>query len=68
MRQIVAVLGIGCFVVLLQGCAAPARQAAHDRVAFTEGPSVAPVDDAIVKKIERHVERQDRPGSTLMFR
>lgn len=68
MRQIVAALGIGCFVVLVQGCAAPAKQAGHDRVAFTEGTSVAPLDEAFVKKIERHVERHDRPGSTLMFR
>ncbi len=68
MRQVVVAFGIGCVVMMLQGCAAPAQQVGHDTVAFTDGTGVAPVDEAFVKKIERHMERQDRPGSTLMFR
>jgi hypothetical protein len=55
-------------MVLLQGCAAPAKQAGHERVAFAEDQGRALSDDAFVKKVEQHLDRQDRPGSTLMFR
>ncbi|MBL8043574.1 MAG: hypothetical protein JNL86_11720 [Nitrospira sp.] len=68
MRQVIALIGIGCFMVLLQGCAAPAKQAGHERVAFAEDQGRALSDDAFVKKVEQHLDRQDRPGSTLMFR
>jgi hypothetical protein len=68
MRQFVALIGIGFFVVLVQGCAAPAKQAGHETVAFSEESGVVPSDEEFVKKVERHLDRQDRPGTTLMFR
>ena len=68
MRQVIALIGIGCFMVLLQGCAAPAKQAGHERVAVAEDQGRALSDDAFVKKVEQHLDRQDRPGTTLMFR
>ncbi|MFO0721699.1 MAG: hypothetical protein U0319_13240 [Nitrospira sp.] len=68
MRQIVALMGIGFFVVLLQGCAAPSTRGSHDTVAFSEEGGTAATDEEFVKKVERHLDRQDRPGTTLMFR
>lgn len=68
MRQVVAAFGIGCVVMMVQGCAAPAKQVGHETTALADGNRVSLSDDDFVKKIERHVERQDRPGSTLMFR
>lgn len=68
MRQIVALIGIGLFVVLLQGCAAPATRVSHDTVAFSQEEGTGQTDEEFVKKVERHLDRQDRPGTTLMFR
>ncbi|CAE6710095.1 MAG: hypothetical protein H8K06_13070 [Nitrospira sp.] len=68
MRQVVVAFGMGCVVMMLQGCAAPAKQIGHEPAAFADGNRVALSDDDVLKKMERHVERQDRPGSTLMFR
>lgn len=68
MRQGVAAIGIGCFVLMVQGCAAPGQQVGHETVAITDGNRVSRVDDDFLRKVEQHVERQDRPGSTLMFR
>ncbi len=68
MRQIVTPIGMGCFVVLLQGCAASAQRVTHDTVAVSADGGMASTAEAFVKKVERHVERQDRPGTTLMFR
>lgn len=68
MRQVIAAFGIGCFVMMLQGCAAPAKQVGHETAALADGNRVSLSDDDFIKKMELHVERQDRPGSTLMFR
>ena len=68
MRQIVAFTGIGFFVVLMQGCAAPSTRISHDTVALSEEGGMAATDEEFVKKVERHLDRQDRPGTTLMFR
>lgn len=69
MRQVSALIGIGAFLVLLQGCATPAMQVNHETVASTEASSDASVqDDAFAKRVEQHLDRHDRPGSTLMFR
>lgn len=68
MRQIVTLMGIGCFVVLLQGCAASTPRVAHDTVAVSADGGMASTAEALVKKVERHLDRQDRPGTTLMFR
>ncbi|MGC3974106.1 MAG: hypothetical protein QM771_06940 [Nitrospira sp.] len=67
MRHIVALIGIGFFVVLSQGCASSSTRVNHDTAAFSEegGPAA---DEEFVKKIERHLDRQARPGTTLMFR
>jgi len=68
MGQVTAVIAMGFLVVLLQGCATPATQAREDRVAFAEEQTGATSDEEFVKKVERHLDRQDRPGTTLMFR
>lgn len=68
MRQVVMALGIGVVVILLQGCAAPAKQAGHQTVALAEGGQASLSDEEFVNKVERHIERQDRPGTTLRFR
>lgn len=69
MRQVFAFIAIGFFLALLQGCAAPATQVRHETVASTqETGGTALTDEAFVKKVEQHLDRQDRPGSTLMFR
>jgi len=69
MRGLVVAIVIGVFVVLLQGCAGPAKVAGHEPVAFAdEQTGMAPSEEAFVKKVERHLDRQDRPGTTLMFR
>ncbi|GAB1724400.1 MAG: hypothetical protein GDA65_03695 [Nitrospira sp. CR1.1] len=68
MRQVVALIGIGCFMVPLQGCAAPAKHAGHETVTFAEDQGRALPDDAFAKKVGQHLDRQDRPGTTLMFR
>ncbi|HQR16332.1 MAG TPA: hypothetical protein PKW52_16295 [Nitrospira sp.] len=68
MRQIVALIGIWFFVVLMQGCAAPSARISHDTVALSEEGGMAATDEEFVKKVERHLDRQDRPGTTLMFR
>lgn len=68
MRQMVGLIGIGFFLVLLHGCAAPSPRVAHDTVALSEGEGATATEGEFVKKVERHVDRQDRPGTTLMFR
>lgn len=68
MRQIVGLIGIGFILVLLQGCAAPSARVTHDTVALSEEGGAAATEEAFVKKVERHLDRQDRPGTTLMFR
>ena len=68
MRQIVALIGIGFFVVLLQGCAAWSTRVSPDTVAFSEEGGTVATDEEFAKKVERHLDRQDRPGTTLMFR
>lgn len=68
MRQVIAAFGIGCFVMMVQGCASPAKQVGQEAAALEEGNRVSRADDDFIKKMEQHVERQDRPGSTLMFR
>ncbi len=68
MRQVVVAFGVGCAVMMLQGCAVPAKQVGHEPAALVDGNRVSLSDEDVLKKMERHVERQDRPGSTLMFR
>lgn len=68
MRQVVMALGVGIVVVLLQGCATPAKQSGHGTVALANTQQASPSDEEFVQKVERHMERQDRLGSTLMFR
>ncbi|MCC6968158.1 MAG: hypothetical protein IT391_17960 [Nitrospira sp.] len=68
MRQVVMALGVGIVVVLLQGCAAPAKPTGHQTVAFSEGQQTTLSEEEFIQKVERHMERQDRPGTTLRFR
>ncbi|GMV49025.1 MAG: hypothetical protein NBKEAIPA_00072 [Nitrospirae bacterium] len=68
MRQVAMAVGMGVVVVLVQGCAAPAKQAGHETVALAEGRQTSLSDEEFVKNVERHIERQDRPGTTLRFR
>lgn len=69
MRGLVAEIAIGVFVVLLLGCAGPAKLVGHEPVVFAdEQTGMAPSDEAFFKKVERHLDRQDRPGTTLTFR
>ena len=42
MQQFVAVIGVGFFVVLLQGCAAPTKPVGHETVAYSEENGMAP--------------------------
>lgn len=68
MRQVTAAIAMGFLVVLVQGCATPATQTGQDRVVLAGEQPGAPSDEEFVKKVERHLDRQDRPGTTLMFR
>lgn len=68
MRQLMTAVGIGCFLVVLQGCAAQQKQVGHDTVALANDQRSSLSEEEFLNKVERHMERQDRPGSTLMFR
>lgn len=68
MRQIVRAVGMGFAVIMLQACVTPSKPTGHQAVAFSEGQPAPLSDEAFIQKIERHMERQDRPGTTLRFR
>lgn len=68
MRQIVIAVGMGFAVIMLQACVTPSKPTGHQAVAFSEGQPAPLSDEAFIQKVERHMERQDRPGTTLRFR
>ena len=68
MRQIVIAVGMGFAVIMLQACATPSRPTGHQTVAFSEGQQTPPSQEEYLQKVERHLERQARPGTTLPFR
>ena len=69
MRQVLAFIAIGFFLVLFQVCAASAKQLSHETLASPqETGGTALTDEAFAKKVDQHLDRQDRPGTTLMFR
>ena len=68
MRQIVIALGMGFAVIMLQACATPSEPTGHQTVAFSEEQRTPLSDEEFSQKAERHMERQDRPGTTLRFR
>ena len=68
MRQIVIAVGMGFAVIMLQACATPSKPTGHQTVAFSEGQQTPLSEDEFIQKVERHIERQDRPGTTLRFR
>lgn len=68
MRQIVIAVGMGFAVIMLQACATPSRPTAHQAVALSEGQQTPLSEEEFLQKVERHMERQDRPGTTLRFR
>ena len=46
----------------------PSRPTGHQTVAFSEGQQTPLSEEEFLQKVERHMERQDRPGTTLRFR
>ncbi|MBS0169541.1 MAG: hypothetical protein JSR62_04245 [Nitrospira sp.] len=68
MRQLITAVGMGCLLVLLQGCAVPQKPVGHDTVTLGNQQPSSLSHEEFVNKVERHMDRQDRPGSTLMFR
>lgn len=59
---------MGFAVIMSQPCATPSKRTGHQTVALSEGQQTPLSDEEFVQKVERHRERQDRPGTTLRFR
>lgn len=68
MRQVVMAFSLMVVVVIMQGCATQAKPSTPGSVAGAQMSHASSSNEEFVQKVERHMDRQDRPGSTLMFR
>ncbi|MBA5874152.1 MAG: hypothetical protein GDA66_06340 [Nitrospira sp. CR1.2] len=68
MRQGVMAFSLMVVVVMMQGCATQGKPSTPGAVAGAQMSQASSSNEEFVQKMEQHVERQDRPGSTLMFR